>query len=343
MEVVDQCYCPPEEADAGTEGRDGQTVKDCPPEMVYACGGDVNAERSCYAGSNKAGREQPLPLTQPNATLMRPLKRLTADCHGFRNVSLATKSGNFKLDSGPGIRCVMTLVSIKAQAEPRTCRREHVRSTQALLARVDSLYSREQQDDISSACADALSAGPRGTCRLAGRETKEREAGRTLNRRSVRRRRPRLREEQTRSAGGLGQQSGELKRSGFSREVNRGGRAKQSCKRLWVHTFRALRVVPAVRWSGAGRCGVSGGKVAWREREDEASRGQAVVGVLDMSQRAAGKLAPAPSTPAFVCALFGPCSYPDVSRATGPPVRDRVRTLGQAPSRAQRCQRLRAP
>ena len=103
------------------------------------------------------------------------------------------------------------------------------------------------------------------------RETKEREGGRTLNRRSVRRRRPRLREEQTRSAGGLGQQSGELKRSGFSREVNRGGRAKQSCKRLWVHTFRALRVVPAVRWSGAGRCGVSGGKVAWREREDEAS------------------------------------------------------------------------
>ena len=44
-------------------------------------------------------------------------------------------------------------------------------------------------------------------------------------------------------------------RAGFSRDVNRAGRGKQSCSRLWVHTFRALRVEPAVLRSGVREVG----------------------------------------------------------------------------------------
>ena len=78
-----------------------------------------------------------------------------------------------------------------------------------------------------------------------------------MKRRSVRRRRPRLRGWQRKGQQEVSDNKAARRseRAGFSRDVNRAGRGKQSCSRLWVHTFRALRVEPAVLGSGVGEAG----------------------------------------------------------------------------------------
>ncbi len=147
----------------------------------------------------------------------------------------------------------------------------------------------------------------------------------TLEGRSVRRRRPRLREGQTRSAEGsrTTKRRAEASGMGFSREVNREvgpNRRVDYCGSTPSGRWESYPRFVGSEMGGVGYLQeMSPKRCRWEKQRRKASH----EGRSDMSQRGECREHRTPSTPVFVCALFGPCSYPDVSNATLL-VRDRV-------------------
>ena len=85
----------------------------------------------------------------------------------------------------------------------------------------------------------------------------------TLKPKSVIRRRPRLQGQARVSSACSRGESGGSDEAGFSREVNWAVRPNKGCRCVWVHTSRALRVDPAVRWPGDGATGYPKGRMCW--------------------------------------------------------------------------------